>query len=63
MSKDSQHVEAEIAVLEARLADLKARLPAHSVSPALIAELDELDECLEELHALQQHQKNRTAER
>ena len=33
-----------IARLEARLADLHARLPAHSVPPAMVAELDELDE-------------------
>ncbi len=37
-----------IAELEARLADLKRRLPAHSITPAMIAELDELDERLEE---------------
>ncbi len=36
----------QIAALEARIADLKARLPAHSVPPAMIAELDELDEQL-----------------
>ncbi len=37
-----------IAELEARLADLQKRLPAHSISPALIAEWDELDEALAE---------------
>lgn len=35
-----------IAELEARLADLRERLPAHSIPPAMIAELDELDEAL-----------------
>jgi len=34
--------------LEARLADLQKRLPAHSIPPALIAEWDELDEALSE---------------
>ena len=38
----------QIAELEARLADLKARLPAHSISPGMIAELDELDDALAE---------------
>lgn len=38
----------EIADLEAKLAELKKRLPAHSIPPALVAELDELDEQLEQ---------------
>ena len=37
---------------EARLADLHARLPAHSIPPAMVAELDELDELLEQARAL-----------
>ncbi|MCI0521999.1 MAG: histidine kinase [Chloroflexi bacterium] len=37
-----------IAELEARLADLQKRLPAHSIPPAMIAEMDELDEQLAE---------------
>ena len=37
-----------IAELEARLADLHRRLPAHSIPPAMIAEMDELDEQLAE---------------
>lgn len=37
----------EIAVLERQLADLKKRLPAHSIPPAMMAELDELEERLE----------------
>lgn len=32
--------------LEARLVDLRARLPAHSLPPAIMAEMDELDELL-----------------
>ena len=35
-----------MAELEKRLADLQARLPAHSISPSMIAELDELEEAL-----------------
>jgi ribosomal protein L29 len=32
--------------LEKQLADLQARLPAHSIPPSMIAELDELEEAL-----------------
>jgi polyhydroxyalkanoate synthesis regulator phasin len=38
-------------ILEARLADLKARMPAHSVRPATIVELEQLEEEIEELRA------------
>ncbi len=30
--------------MESQLIDLQARLPAHSISPQLIAEMDEIDE-------------------
>jgi len=33
-----------IATLETRLADLNARMPAHSIPPALIMQLDEIEE-------------------
>jgi len=45
---DSQVVQ-RIAELEQQLADLQARLPAHSVPPAMIEELEELEEELEHL--------------
>lgn len=49
---DMQHnLEQEIVKLEARLADLEARLPAHSVPPSMIAEMDELEEQLAEARA------------
>jgi hypothetical protein len=35
---------ARVAELEKRLADLQSRLPAHSVPPSMIVELDELEE-------------------
>ncbi len=35
-----------IAALEAQLNELKARLPAHSIPPTMILELDQLDEQL-----------------
>jgi len=38
-----------IEVLENRLADLKARLPAHSVPPVMIIEMEDLEEQLAEL--------------
>jgi hypothetical protein len=35
--------------VEARLADLKARLPAHSIPPSMMMQLDELEEELANL--------------
>jgi len=46
--EEKQKLQTMIAELEARLADLQARLPAHSIKPALLAELDELDDRLAE---------------
>ena len=36
---------------EDQLADLKARMPAHTVRPAMIMELEELEEEIEDLRA------------
>lgn len=41
-------LEKRISELEARRADLIARLPAHSIPPSMIAELDEIEEQLEQ---------------
>ncbi|MBN1178686.1 MAG: histidine kinase [Anaerolineae bacterium] len=41
----------QIAELERRIADLKARLPKHSTPPAMLIELDELEEQLENVRA------------
>lgn len=41
--------EEQIRRLEEQIADLKARLPAHSVKPAMLLELEELEEALERL--------------
>lgn len=41
-----QQIEQLIITLQARIADCQARLPAHSIPPAMLAELDELDEQL-----------------
>lgn len=41
--------EQEIKELEARIADLKQRWPAHSLRPAMIREMEELEERLEAL--------------
>jgi len=42
----TKHLKQRITELERRLDDLQARMPAHSIPPAMIAELDELDEKL-----------------
>ncbi len=42
----SDEIQDRINVLEEQIADLKARWPAHSVSGALMEELDELEEAL-----------------
>ena len=43
-------IEQIILELEARIADCQARLPAHSIPPGILAELDQLDEQLAEAH-------------
>ena len=40
---------ARIVELEEQIADLKARLPKHSVPPAMMIELEELEEALARL--------------
>lgn len=40
-----------IAELEAEIAELKARMPKHSVPPAMIIELEDLEDELETLKA------------
>ena len=44
---------ARIQELERQIADLEARLPAHSVPPAMIAQLEALEETLERLKSVQ----------
>ncbi len=43
------NVQERIALLEAQLAELQARLPKHSVPPAMIIELEDLEDELETL--------------
>jgi len=38
----------QVAELEKRVADLKARLPKHSIPPAMLIELEEMEEELEQ---------------
>lgn len=45
----TNNAEQEIKELEVRIADLKKRWPAHSLRPAMVKELEELEERLEEL--------------
>ena len=48
MSGKNISLEKKIVALEARLADLKARLPAHSIPPAMMAEFDDIEEQLDQ---------------
>jgi hypothetical protein len=47
-----------IAQLRLAIDELKARLPKHSVSPAMIFELEELEDELKALQARQNHEPN-----
>ena len=44
-------LQEKIARLEAQMADLQARMPAHSVKPSMIQELDDLDDQLARVRA------------
>jgi hypothetical protein len=46
---ERQRLDQEIADLEAQLADLQARTPAHSMSPVMMLALDDLEERLADL--------------
>jgi hypothetical protein len=43
-SDEILEIKKRITLIEAQLAELEARLPAHSISPNMIAEMDLLDE-------------------
>jgi hypothetical protein len=49
--KANSRLELEREELERRLADLKTRLPAHSVPTSMMIELDELEEQLDVIRA------------
>ena len=49
MSKEEEKRETRIQELEREIADLKARWPKHSVPPAMLMRLEELEEELERL--------------
>jgi hypothetical protein len=53
----SEHTVARIAELEERIADLRARLPRHSVPPSMIIELEDLEEELERARQRAEAQK------
>jgi hypothetical protein len=42
--------QTQIEELERQLADLKARMPAHSIPPSMMIEVDELEEQLAQVH-------------
>ena len=47
-----------IAQLEEEIREMKARLPKHSVPPAMIIELEDLEEELEMLKARESHESD-----
>jgi uncharacterized protein involved in exopolysaccharide biosynthesis len=49
---DRRELQEQVAALQARLADLHARLPAHSIPPAMMVELDEIEQQLEQAETL-----------
>ena len=49
MSPEEKRRETRIQKLEREIADLKARWPQHSVPPAMLMRLEELEEELERL--------------
>jgi hypothetical protein len=48
MSENRAELEKSIIELEARLKELKDQLPAHSITPAMMIRLDELEDQLAE---------------
>jgi hypothetical protein len=58
-SGHKQVPEERIAILERQIADLKKRWPAHSISPALMQQLDELEMELEIERKKLAHKKRR----
>lgn len=44
---EKTQLQTKLSVLQGKLADLKARWPAHSLKPSLIMELEELEEEIE----------------
>ena len=48
MPESREELEKNITELETRLNELKAQLPAHSISPAMMIKLDELEDQLAE---------------
>lgn len=42
--EDNQELLLQLNVVEAKLADLKARWPFHSVQPKMVADLEDLEE-------------------
>lgn len=45
-----------VAELEERIADVKARLPQHSIPPAMLIELETLEEALEQARREAEHE-------
>lgn len=59
MTELKEIIENEINKLEIRLADLQARLPAHSIPPSMMAEMDDLEDLLSAAKAQLQQEKHK----
>ena len=58
MGKSNDSLRAQIADLQQRLQEARARIPKHTPPPALMAEIDELEEDLAALQAKQKATSN-----
>jgi polyhydroxyalkanoate synthesis regulator phasin len=61
MSQEGPSIQAQIEDLQQRLEDARARIPKHTPPPALMAEIDEMEENLAHLQAM--HEANADASR
>ena len=52
MSEGTRSIQEQIAEVQRQLSEARARIPKHSAPPALMVEIDELEEELERLQSL-----------
>jgi len=57
MLNQLERVEERYQELERQIADIKSRMPAHSVKPAMLQQLEDLEEELEKLKEIEKEVK------